>query len=101
MASRRKKPPADTPYPKKFRMKLEKMAAARKERAVDQDLDTLAEEAMRTLVREFLPKNRVHLLHGVGEPEKFRLTLKYQIDPPPRVAVLGVIPPWETETPPS
>jgi hypothetical protein len=81
-------------YPKKFRMKLEKVAEKREER---QAAEAEAKDAGRifdTLWHEFLPKGSVHLIRARMSDDQLKMTTNYQLFPEPEPDYVHTAPPW-------
>jgi len=87
-----------TKYPRKLRVKLEKIAAARDAR------EAAGEDDIRpsTLWHEFMPKKSVHLMHGVVDEERQKLHMTYHLTaldhPPDRVVIPA---PWLNDESPA
>jgi hypothetical protein len=83
-------------YPKKFRMKLEKVAEKRDERAKQAEP---APDPFRTYYQDFLMPGSVDLIHakldeGDGKSAVPRMTTLYRLHPPDRLASVDADPPW-------
>lgn len=100
------KPQKPQKYPRKFRMKLEKMRNAREERA-EQEVDetkarAISDRLLDTLYRYVIPKNSVHSMITRLDPDHlpamrttFSFKQRYQH------AMITVTPPWNPADVPS
>jgi hypothetical protein len=84
-------------YPKKFRMKLEKVAEKRDQRINEAEI--AANPVFQTYYQDFLMPGSVHLMHfkideGDGKSAVPRMTTLYRLHPPDRVASVDADPPW-------
>ena len=86
---------AKVKYPKKFRQKLERIAAAcdTRARAGEPDLDP----AFDTLWQEFIPKGSVEAIWGRMDEHRPRMWMEYHMALPERRVVFDQ-PPWRIET---
>lgn len=100
MTKRQKKPPNGAGYPKKFRMKLEKMAEARAERAAFQsekaEMDSVVEVIFSTLAKDFLSTSSVGRVSVNFDDDLKRMDILYHLDTERLVSYSAVPPPWET-----
>jgi hypothetical protein len=99
MSAHKRKPTKDTPYPKKFRMKLEKIAARKEGR--EPTADEALEHCANVLGRELLEPGGVHMSYASIDDDRHRLSMRHWIQPVEQVSYLSVWPPWLPETPAS
>jgi len=99
MAAHKRKPAKDTPYPKKFRMKLEKMAARKEGR--ESTMDEALDHCANVLGRELLEPGRFHMTRGLIDEDRHRLSMRHWLQPIDRISYLAIPPPWLPETPAS
>ena len=81
-------------YPRKLRVKLERMASNRDAR----EAEAMAEpefDPWRTFYRDFLPAGSVHLMHTVMNGTLMRLQTHTQMAPPYEPERIAVPPPWK------
>jgi hypothetical protein len=84
-------------YPKKFRMKLEKVGEKSDQRAKQAEAD--ANPLFRTYYQDFLMPGSVDLIHarmdeGDGKSAVPRMTTLYRLHPPDQLASVKADPPW-------
>ena len=93
-----------TKFPRKFRQKLEKIAAARDARDVNRMTDEeIGREVFDMLWRDFLPPNSVELMRAQFHENRRRLEISHELKLPSFGHVMVTTPaPWlddETGTP--
>jgi hypothetical protein len=90
-----------TKYPKKFRQKLEKIAAERDARNLrdpsEMTPDELMDAASDMLWRDFLPAGSVAVMHGRVHENQRRMELTMHLDFPRFVARVAAPAPWLDE----
>jgi hypothetical protein len=91
-------------YPKKLRLKLERLAEKREARqAQEMTQEQVMEQAAATLWREFLPNESVMLMAARFDEKHHRLSVIHHLEPPHLPSRIVNPPPWEKhiETPSS
>jgi hypothetical protein len=101
MADHKRKPAKTTKFPKKFRMKLEKIVEAKAGRASEATREEAFDKIADVLGRELLTPGSVYATHTVIDEANFRLTSRHWIQPIDKLRYLSVPAPWLPETPAS